>query len=533
MPKLFIFAIGGTGERVMRSTAMLLASGVPAFDNYEVFPIIIDYDKKNADKKRTVELLQTYNQIHTAAYGRHTAQGDAVKLVNEFFAARLRNIDVLEDYVYPFHPAQENEKFRDYIGYKTLSGVNLSTSDFLESLFDKSSRPDTELNLDMTVGFKGNPNIGSVVFHTIAGTKEFNQIMTYFQPGNGDKVVVIGSLFGGTGASGIPEIVKAINTVKGNKAQIATILVLPYFNPEASDGAAIKAERFNAKTKAALDFYEKSGIYEYIKNVYYVGDPNPTIIPYCDGGDKQENKANFVELISAMMIEHFVAQRDEDKKFFKFAVDDKFISTPGQKAPRERLFIADFDKVSIQTSLNHLVTLGIALKFFHEEIFEKDKKIEGKDFYDILQAAKKKDSDAARRIKTLYDELDKFYTLFQDWLKELDFEGNDKHAPNSHRVALTDLSRKKYSDLFMEEAKTTEDDGGILAAIGDFITSRGSSLSEDNLFAFMNSAIGKHLQEKIKVLKDNHEAEWVFADILHDAASKGFDRINPLTPNKK
>ena len=49
----------------------------------------------------------------------------------------------------------------------------------------------------------------------------------------------------------------------------------------------------------------------------------------------------------------------------------------------------------------------------------------------------------------------------------------------------------------------------------------------------MNSAIGKHLQEKIKVLKDNHEAEWVFADILHDAASKGFDRINPLTPNKK
>ena len=52
MPKLFIFAIGGTGERVLRSTAMLLASGAPAFDNYEVFPIIIDYDKKNADSCR-------------------------------------------------------------------------------------------------------------------------------------------------------------------------------------------------------------------------------------------------------------------------------------------------------------------------------------------------------------------------------------------------------------------------------------------------------------------------------------------------
>lgn len=531
MPKLFIFAIGGTGERVMRSTAMLLASGAPAFDNYEVFPIIIDYDKKNADKDRSVKLLQTYNTIHTAAYGRHTAQGDAVKLENEFFAARLRNIDVLEDYVYPFHPASENEKFKDYIGLEMLSGVNLATGAFLESLFDKSSRPDTELNLDMTVGFKGNPNIGSVVFHTIAETTEFNRIMTYFQPGNGDKAVVIGSLFGGTGASGIPEIVKAINSAKGNKAQIATILVLPYFHPEASDGAAIKAERFNSKTKAALDFYEKSGIYEYIKNVYYVGDPCCTVIPYCDGGDKQENKANFVELISAMMIEHFVAQRGDGDKFFKFAIDAQLIPMPGQKAG-ERLFIADFDKVSIQGSLNHLVTLGIALKFFHEEIFEKDKKLGGKDFFEILKAACEKDSEAAKRLKALYEGLDKFYNLYQGWLKELDFEGNDIQAPNSHRVALTDMTRN-YSDMIIAEAKTENDDAGLIDKAKRFISSRINSLNADNLFAFMNTAAGTHLQDKIKILKVNHEAEWVFADILRNAATNGFDKINPQTPNKK
>ena len=445
-----------------------------------------------------------------------------MKLENEFFAARLRNIDVLEDYVYPFHPASENEKFKDYIGLETLSGVNLATGAFLESLFDKSSRPDTELNLDMTVGFKGNPNIGSVVFHTIAGTTEFNRIMTYFQPGNGDKAVVIGSLFGGTGASGIPEIVKAINSAKGNKAQIATILVLPYFHPEASDGAAIKAERFNSKTKAALDFYEKSGIYEYIKNVYYVGDPCCTVIPYCDGGDKQENKANFVELISAMMIEHFVAQRGDGNKFFKFAIDAQLIPVPGQKAG-ERLFIADFDKVSIKGSLNHLVTLGIALKFFHEEIFEKE--LRGKDFFEIIKAACESDTEAAKRLKTLHEGLDKFYTLYQDWLKELDFEGNDNQAPNSHRVALTDMTRG-YSDMIIEEAQTAAQGGGILNAIGDFFTQGGSSLSKDNLLAFMNTAIGNHIQGRIKILQVNHEAEWVFADILHNASTMGFNRIN-------
>ena len=47
MKKLFLFAIGGTGERVLRSTTMLLAAGVPAFNGYDIYPIIIDYDAAN------------------------------------------------------------------------------------------------------------------------------------------------------------------------------------------------------------------------------------------------------------------------------------------------------------------------------------------------------------------------------------------------------------------------------------------------------------------------------------------------------
>ena len=36
MKKLFLFAIGGTGERALRSTTMLLAAGVPAFNDYDI-----------------------------------------------------------------------------------------------------------------------------------------------------------------------------------------------------------------------------------------------------------------------------------------------------------------------------------------------------------------------------------------------------------------------------------------------------------------------------------------------------------------
>src|SRR5574344_660813 len=71
MSKLYVLGIGGTGERVLRSLTMIMASGVPAFDNYEVYPIIIDYDANCGDKNRTVKLLKTYTDINVAAYRNH------------------------------------------------------------------------------------------------------------------------------------------------------------------------------------------------------------------------------------------------------------------------------------------------------------------------------------------------------------------------------------------------------------------------------------------------------------------------------
>ena len=234
MAKLFVFAIGGTGERVMRSLTMLMAAGLPTLTNYEVFPIIIDYDEKNADKNLTRDVLKNYAAAHDAAYTQHTAKSEEKSIGGLFFGSKLRNLHGLTDYVFPFKPATPNEQFREFIGFDKFKGVSdndrgtLNTADFLTSLYDKSDRPDTELNLDMTVGFKGNPNIGSVVFHTIGETTEFSAFNSLYNPDNGDKAVIIGSLFGGTGASGIPEKDKAKKPKKPH-TENTTILVLPYF----------------------------------------------------------------------------------------------------------------------------------------------------------------------------------------------------------------------------------------------------------------------------------------------------------------
>ena len=60
MAKLYIFGIGGTGSRVLRSLTMLMASGIK-MDVNEIVPIIIDPDVANADLTRTVTLMNNYS----------------------------------------------------------------------------------------------------------------------------------------------------------------------------------------------------------------------------------------------------------------------------------------------------------------------------------------------------------------------------------------------------------------------------------------------------------------------------------------
>ena len=59
MAKLYIFGIGGTGARVLRSFTMMMSAGVNIGAD-EIVPIIIDPDASNADLTRTVALMNNY-----------------------------------------------------------------------------------------------------------------------------------------------------------------------------------------------------------------------------------------------------------------------------------------------------------------------------------------------------------------------------------------------------------------------------------------------------------------------------------------
>lgn len=309
MSRLFLFAIGGTGARVVRSLTMMLASGVDGLDSStEIVPIIIDYDLSNGDKTRATKALEKYSEIHQSLYA-DTADGKlyadhffmtTIKPLSQTGVALAPGAAQLKNFEFNFGPAGTSQKFSEYLNERALNAVPGAelTEQLLYALYDNSESncPNAELELDMAKGFKGNPNIGSVVFHDLRESAEFRQFSATFNDAQ-DKVFIVSSIFGGTGASGFPEIVNAIHASQLPDMQspiIGSALVLPYFdlqqhNPEKGDVGAIDAASFNAKTRAALSFYGvPNGINSKVNALYYIGDENHDAYDYNEGEDRQK-----------------------------------------------------------------------------------------------------------------------------------------------------------------------------------------------------------------------------------------------------
>lgn len=317
--KLFVFAIGGTGARVLRSLTMLLASGVKIDKDIEIVPLIIDLDINNGDTLRSIELIDTYREIRKKSYSKEYDDG--------FFFTKMKNLSAYKADNYKGH-IQDSFQLEfgnvDKTFYKFIKGdqLGLENSYLLEALFDASPEASnssetstTELNLNLSKGFKGNPNIGSIVFNDLVNTKEYRYFCDICN--EQDKIFIISSIFGGTGSAGFPQLVKNIR--KNDKApvknsHIGALVVTPYFNISTKKGSAIDSNNFNSKTKAALSYYA-SELDGQINDTYYIGCPSTgDAYENCEGGTDQKNNAHIVELISAMSIVDF-ASKNINKDF--------------------------------------------------------------------------------------------------------------------------------------------------------------------------------------------------------------------------
>lgn len=293
MSKLFIFGIGGTGARVLRALTMLLASGVECND--DIVPIIIDPDSNNGDLTRTISIMQTYKSIR-----KKLSFNKNVK--NKFFKTEL--IECVQNFQLQLNNTQ-NCTFEQYMNVPEMSLANQA---LIKMLFSEKN-----LASDMQVGFKGNPNIGSIVLNQFSYSPEFKEFANSYS--QNDKIFIISSIFGGTGASGFPLLLKTLRTNKDlpnhallNNALIGAITVLPYFKIKQNNDSAIESDTFISKTKSALSYYYRNiSNNNSIDMLYYIGDNENTQSAYEneEGGNTQMNKAHCIELFSALAILDF------------------------------------------------------------------------------------------------------------------------------------------------------------------------------------------------------------------------------------
>jgi hypothetical protein len=303
MSKLYVFGIGGTGSRVLKSLTMLLAAGVK-INADEIIPIVIDPDHAAADLTRTVKLMQDYNKIYNRIDHNNYNK-------NAFFGTKI-NLEIIPDVRMPLKNT-ENTDFQTYIGLPLMTdenGKHNANYALAKILF-------SEKNLDATmeVGFKGNPNIGSVVLNQFALSDEFKNFAA--SVGQDDRIFIISSIFGGTGASGFPLLLKNLRAIGDTQsgcenvknAVIGAISVLPYFdvapdnNPDETRRSEIDSATFISKTKAALSYYERN--MTEANALYYIADNISKQYVNSEGGTTQQNDAHFIELASALAIIDF------------------------------------------------------------------------------------------------------------------------------------------------------------------------------------------------------------------------------------
>lgn len=292
MAKLYVFGIGGTGARVLRSFTMMLAAGV-GIKADQVVPIVIDPDAANADLTRSVQLMNTYRDVRQ---GLSFSQ----EISTQFFRTDL--LQLSPNYTLRIQDT-DDKTFQDFMD---LSSMDKSTQALMRILFSQKN-----LQSSMDVGFKGNPNIGSVVLNQIVKSDAFTDFAASFS--QGDKIFIVSSIFGGTGASGFPLLLKTLRTNKDmpnhdliNNAEIGAITMLPYFKLEPSEESEIDSSTFISKTKSALAYYEnnisRNGS---INALYYLADDMSNIYQNHEGGSTQRNEAHLVEFLAATAIVDF------------------------------------------------------------------------------------------------------------------------------------------------------------------------------------------------------------------------------------
>ncbi|PWK28231.1 hypothetical protein LV89_01012 [Arcicella aurantiaca] len=407
MSNLYIFAVGGTGSRVVKALTMLLASGVEMNNTNTIIPIIVDPHRGNKDLQRTENVLKEYQEIRNSLV-QQPQSGD-------FFCTKIATLKDMVDnadliassYIFELKGVA-NEKFKDYIDFASLDDSNKALASLLFS--------EKNLDTEMDIGFVGNPNIGSVVLNQFKESNEFQYFASNFKAN--DRIFIISSIFGGTGAAGFPIILKnirgATNQVPNssflNNAIIGAVSVMPYFGVLPSTDKTIDKATFISKTKSALQYYTK-GVNPSVNKMYYIGEAHNKDYQNDPGEGGQKNDAHFVEMAAALSIVDFMNTPD--------AMLQVNLGQPTNPTFSEFAIKNDTDPIKmtdISAATNRIISLPLSKMTFMKKYM--DAQI-SKSLGNVSWSKSAPTIDKDFTTGSFYKTLESFLNSYKEWLIEM------------------------------------------------------------------------------------------------------------------
>ena len=423
MKKVFVFCIGGTGERVMKSITMLMAAGMST-NGYTVIPVIID-PHLDLDEKTN---LQTLNDKYIAI--NKSLKKDENAPIG-FFNSEMQLIGNINTQTNNVNKeAGDDRPFSEFLNVGNL-GKNSLNNYLVQTLYTTDS-----LNSRLSVGFRGNPNVGTVVLEEmLSGASWYDAFKNHC--GQDDRVFIISSIFGGTGASGYPLLERKIRDTKDSqtvsKVFMGAVTVLPYYglSDAKKNNSKIDSANFKTKAKAALAYYENT-----VKSdlLYYVGESE--LQAYHENDEKkQEDKANFIELVAASALFDFLKrERPKERQYLTRAIkedvpsidlstagdgyasivkciaDFKILSCLMDVLPKEKYFplkaTMGMDDVFYKNDMASIYEFRQDFEKWTEELADKNRK-----FVPITEITPSNMSDIIRNSKSLAAKDDSYYLL--------------------------------------------------------------------------------------------------------------------------
>ena len=304
MAKVFVFCIGGTGLRVMKSVVMMAAAGMRT-SGYDIVPVIID---PHVDLEENTILTTTIGDYIKVYKNATTDRAQQLSAPSGFFNTKIIRLEDLDNQQNSVSTSMAEKKtFGQYLNVGKLANNDVNKF-LIQTLYSQEN-----LNNSLSVGFKGNPNVGTVVLNEmISGADWYDAFRRHCE--KGDRIFIISSIFGGTGASGYPLLEKKIRDDQAHpqvqSAVMGAVTVLPYYSLDdpTTSGSDIDSSNFYTKTKAALSYYEKSVKSDFL---YYVGEQSLRA-NYKNNEKEQKDTAHLVELVAASALFDFLGRPAPD-----------------------------------------------------------------------------------------------------------------------------------------------------------------------------------------------------------------------------